>query len=280
MSQGTTAIAILYYPAKTGAAALAHRFAAEIPRIVHVQACALSLADTGPAALHGVSLALVIGGDGSILSAARLCAPLGLPLLPIQMGRLGALAELETHEVEALVPYLHGDCYRDERLMLTATIDYREVLALNEVVVARGLSAGPLRVVVTLGERPYATVWADALIVATPTGSTAYTYSAGGPVVHPEVACLSLTAVAPQAGRPHLLLVPPDERITLAVETEAPTWMFLADGQVQAQPVAGTRVCVQRAAYRTVFLRRGDRYRLQRRLRALLVGNPRPGAAG
>jgi len=75
------------------------------------------------------------------------------------------------------------------------------------------------------------------------------------------------------------VLVPPDERITLAVETEAPAWVFLADGQVQAQPVSGTRVRVQRAAYRTVFLRRGDRYRMQRRLRALLIGNPRPGAA-
>ena len=83
MSRGKTTIAVLYYPAKRGAAALADRFAAAIPRIADAQAYALSLEDTVPAALHGATLAIVVGGDGSILGAARLCAPLGIPLLPV-----------------------------------------------------------------------------------------------------------------------------------------------------------------------------------------------------
>ncbi len=283
MDTAATRIAVLYHPAKAGAAETAERIASTIAQLGLGTTGALSLRDIDPAAVRGCSLAIVVGGDGSILGAARLCAPLAIPLLTVQLGRLGLLAEVEAHDIDAALPYyLHGDCWRDARLMLAATLDDGadgldgRVLALNDMVVARGVSSGPIRVDVTLGGERYGTVWADGLIVATPTGSSAYTRSAGGPIVHPAVASLSLTAVAPQSGPPQLLVIPADESVGLRVTTDASNWVLLADGLVHALPVSGTTVTVRRASHEAVFLRRGDRYRLQRRLRELLVGDPRP----
>ncbi len=300
MNAATLAVAVLYYPAKAGAAVLAEHIAAELPRIgaataPTTTARALSLQGLESAALRGYTHAIVVGGDGSILGAARLCAPLGIPVLPVQLGRLGLLAEVEAQDLDTALPhYLRGECWRDARLMLTATLDAPEggqgmetgedggIPALNEVVVARGVSSGPIRVDIAFGGRPYGTVWADALIVATPTGSSAYTRSAGGPIIHPAVASLSLTAVAPQSGPPQILVIPADETVELHVTTDAHDWVLLADGLVHSQLPSGTTVTVRRAPHDAIFLRRGDRYRLQRRLRDLLVGNPRPrlGASG
>ena len=280
MDTTATRVAVLYHPAKAGAAETAGRIAAGIARIGAGMAGVLSLHDLDSAAVRDCSLAVVVGGDGSILGAARLCAPLGIPLLPVQLGRLGLLAEVEAHDIEAVLPhYLRGDCWRDARLMLTAALDGGpdgDIVALNDVVISRGVSSGPIRVDVTLGGERYGTVWADGLIVATPTGSSAYTRSAGGPMVHPAVAALSLTAVAPQSGPPQLLVIPADESVGLRVTTDAPGWVLLADGLVRALPASETAVTVRCAPHEAVFLRRGDRYRLQRRLRELLVGDPRP----
>lgn len=289
MNAAAASVAVLYYPAKAGAAEVAARLAAEIPPITAGVARALSLRDLNPAALRGHELAVIVGGDGSILGAARLCAPLGIPLLPVQLGRLGQLAEVEAHEVATTLPlYLRGECWRDERLMLAAEVERgpddgetevegaAETLALNDIVVARGVSSGPIRVDVTFGDWDYGTVWADGVIVATPTGSSAYTRSAGGPIIHPAAPSLAVTAIAPQSGPPSLLVIAADESVTLRVTTDAPTWVLLADGLVHALPASGARVTVKRAPDDAVFLRRGDRYRLQRRLRELLIGDPRP----
>ncbi len=282
MDPAAVLVAVLYHPAKAGAAETSERIAAGIAQIGAGAAQILSLHDLDPATLRGCALAIVVGGDGSILGAARLCAPLDIPLLPIQLGRLGLLAEIETHDVDVVLPYyLRGDCWRDGRLMLSAALDDgqgEDILALNDVVVARGVSSGPIRIDVTLGGHRYGTVWGDGLIVATPTGSSAYTRSAGGPIIHPAVASLSLTAIAPQSGPPPLLVVPADESVSLRVTTDASSWVLLADGLVHAQPLSGMTVTVARAPHDAVFLRRGDRYRLQRRLRDLLVGDPRPRA--
>ncbi|MDQ2829187.1 MAG: NAD(+)/NADH kinase [Chloroflexota bacterium] len=299
MNAATLAVAVLFYPAKAGAAALAEHVAAALPRIgaatAPTTARAISLQGLESGALRAHTHAIVVGGDGSILGAARLCAPLGIPLLPVQLGQLGLLAEVEAQDIDAALPhYLRGDCWRDARLMLTATLDAPGggqvpeteqdggIPALNEIVAARGVSSGPIRVDIAFDGSRYGTVWADALIVATPTGSSAYTRSAGGPIIHPAVASLSLTAVAPQSGPPQLLVIPADESVELRVTTDAHDWILLADGLVHSQLPSGTTVTVRRAPHDAIFLRRGDRYRLQRRLRDLLVGNPRPrlGASG
>jgi len=163
MNVTATPVTVLYYPGKAGAAALATHLAADIGRTRAGAARVLSLHGGDLTTLRGCALAIVVGGDGSILSAARLCAPLGIPLLPVQLGRLGQLAEVEARDVGDVLPhYPRGDCWRDARLMLTATLDgapHGEVLALNDIVVARGISSGPIRVEVTLGVDRYGTVW-------------------------------------------------------------------------------------------------------------------------
>ncbi len=206
-------------------------------------------------------LTLVLGGDGTILSVARLCAPLGIPILGINFGRVGFLTELDPSEVHDKLPlYLAGDYWVDERSMLQGEIGtsdgYDRYIALNDIVLVRGAEPRVVRIHVGIDGHHYSTTVADGVIVSTATGSTAYNLAAGGPILHPQVRNAVLTPVAPHLAADRSIVLEPKAVITLELQRDSATAVLSADGQINREIVAGTQVVIRTNAYVTTFLRR------------------------
>ena len=150
-------------------------------------------------------LAVVLGGDGFILDAARRAAPTGVPILGINLGRVGYMTELETDELCLLDKYFAGEYRIDERAMLEVTLVSSggnkkfSSFALNDVVIANGSTARIVDLALMEDGQTVDTYRADGLIVATPTGSTAYSLSAGGPIIDPKLACFCVTPICPHS---------------------------------------------------------------------------------
>src|SRR5260370_23580023 len=167
-----------------------------------------SISDHPPA----TDLLLVLGGDGTILSLARLSAPLRVPLLGVNFGRVGFLTELEPQEVDEKLPlYFSGDCWLDERSMLEAEVAaedvYARYIALNDIVLVRGAEPRVIQIHVLIDGHHYNTTVADGVIVSTATGSTAYNLPAGRPILHPQVRSALLPPVAPHLSADRALLL-------------------------------------------------------------------------
>ncbi|MBI4505984.1 MAG: NAD(+)/NADH kinase [Chloroflexi bacterium] len=221
----------------------------------------------------GLSLVVALGGDGTILRVGRVVAVHGVPLLGVNLGRLGFLSELEPGDVDAALPsYLRGDCWVEERTMVRATVrasadgpPTQSYDALNEVLVGRGGLSRIVRLSLSVDGAPYATYRADGLIVATPTGSTAYALAAGGPVLSPYVPALVLIPVAPHLSLARALVVPDQAtvQVSLAADHQA---VLSVDGQVDVPIDDGALVEISASPYRCRFLRRGERADFYRRL--------------
>ncbi len=211
--------------------------------------------------LEGTDIVLVLGGDGSILSAARMCAQASIPLLGINFGRVGFLTELEPTEVEEKLPlYLSGDYWIDERAMLQAEVETDNVqhrfIALNDMVVVRGAVPRVIRVKVWLDGHYYNTTIADGIIVSTATGSTAYNLAAGGPILHPQVRSSVLTPVAPHLATDRSLILEPNAVTTLELQPGSDGAILSADGQSNLTLNTGAQVTIRGSQYLTRFLRR------------------------
>ena len=213
--------------------------------------------------IKGCDLALVLGGDGTILHAARLCAFANLPIVAVNFGRVGFLTELEPAEVlEKLPHYLKQDSsvWVDKRIMLEATLDQNgtqeKFLALNDVVIARGMWPRMVQISIWVDDYYYNTTHADGIIVSTSTGSTAYNMSVGGPLLHPQVQSIMLTPVAPHLASDRALILPPDARIKLQIFTGSQDGVFSADGQMNREIKHGATIHVQKSQWVTRFLRR------------------------
>jgi NAD+ kinase len=206
-------------------------------------------------------LALVLGGDGTILSVARLCAPLGIPILGINFGRVGFLTELEPDEAREKLPlYLAGDCWLDERAMLQGELHtssgFDRYIALNDIVMVRGAEPRVVRIHVGINGHHYNTTVADGIIVSTATGSTAYNLAAGGPILHPQVRNAVMTPIATHLAADRSLVLEPDAVITLTLDPDSPPAVLSADGQINRNIDAGTEVVIRSNAHVTRFLRR------------------------
>lgn len=224
-----------------------------------------SLAATNELEMDGriasTDVVLVLGGDGTILSVARICAPLSVPLLGINFGRVGFLTELEPDEVdEKLHFYLEGDYWVDERSMLHAHVEIEgkrhHLLALNDVVLVRGAEPRVIRVNIWVDGHHYGTTVADGVIVSTATGSTAYNLSAGGPILHPQVRSAVLTPIVPHLASDRSLVLEPDAMIVLEVVPGSGGAVLSADGQINHQLADGTQVSIATNRHVTRFLRR------------------------
>ncbi len=204
-------------------------------------------------------LVIAFGGDGTILRAARLAARAGVPILGVNLGGFGFLAETSTEDLPAALPDLVAGRYElDERMMLQAEaphVDEHALLALNDVVVTKSGVARVLRLRVLVNGEHLASYPADGVIVATPTGSTAYSLSAGGPILHPKVDALVITPICPHTFNARSVVV--DRNDTVDVELTVPSGdaTVTVDGRMGFPLGDAWRVRVRRARQTTRFVR-------------------------
>jgi NAD+ kinase len=184
---------------------------------------------------RGLDLVLSVGGDGTLLRAAQLANEADAPLLGIKVGRLGFLTEVEPEEAtELLDEILGGEIHLEERMAIVARASdapWREPeWALNEVIIEKRARHRLIRLAAHVGGEYVTTFSADGVIVATPTGSTAYSFSARGPIVSPNVPCMLLTPVSPHMVFDRSIVLAVDEGVTLEVLGEEPG-LLSADGR-------------------------------------------------
>lgn len=186
----------------------------------------------------GTDLVIVAGGDGSLLAAARLAGPAGVPILGVNFGGLGFLSELQPEELFAgLDGVLRGRYAIEERALLRIHLERRgrtvaEHALLNDAVVTKTALARMLVIEVGVDDEPVATYTSDGLIVATPTGSTAYNLSAGGPILDPRVDAFVIAPICPHAMSYRPLVVPGSVTIEIVLVSPAEDAYLTLDGQV------------------------------------------------
>jgi len=211
-------------------------------------------------------LAIIVGGDGTLLSCARLMAERGVPLVGVNLGRLGFLTDVPAEELEASIEsILAGEFAAEQRTLLVGSVrrgseTLFSALAMNDVVVSRGAMGSMIEFAVTVDGEFIYTLRADGLIVATPTGSTAYALSAGGPILHPALSAIALVPISPHtlSNRPVAIRSSSRVEITLVRGLDA-----RANFDVQAfwQLEAGDVVSVSAASRPATLLHpRGYRY--------------------
>jgi NAD+ kinase len=200
-------------------------------------------------AIDGISTAIVLGGDGTILRAAELVRGHDIPIIGVNLGNVGFLAEIAQPSVLEIVEAVKkGDIHREPRLVLQyEVIRGGNVVdkgwALNEVAIERS-STQMLELFVQIDGRPLSKWGCDGVICATPTGSTAYAFSAGGPVVWPEVSALVLLPLAAHALFSRPMVVSPDCEVVIDVSSSSA--QISSDGLRQTELVAGDRVVLTR----------------------------------
>jgi NAD+ kinase len=204
-------------------------------------------------------LAVVIGGDGTMLGFARDMARHGIPLVGINQGRLGFITDIPIERWrESLAPVLAGDYEVEPRAMLEGAVwrDGESIfsgLALNDVVVSRGATSGMVELKIEVGEQFVANMRADGLIVASPTGSTAYALSAGGPILHPSIAGWLMVPIAPHtlSNRPIVLPDLGEVRMEIVAGRDASVNF---DMQSLASLLHGDTITVRRSQHQVRFL--------------------------
>jgi NAD+ kinase len=259
-------VGIIYHPKIVNAASLAEDLS-QISSRMGVTAWLLSLdtlreAGSVPKS-ENTDLVLAIGGDGTILRVARAMTPEEIPIVGVNLGRLGFMAEFTAEEVIAQFPaILNGEGWLDRRMMLQAEVFPKssddgpiEVAhALNDAVVVRGDVPRVLSVETAIDGQFFTTYKCDGVIVATATGSTAYSLAVGGPLLYSQAEEILLEPIAPHFSLNYSLLLPPTAVITMEVHSEYQA-MLSIDGQLNFQLSDGDKVLVKRSPYRTFFLR-------------------------
>jgi NAD+ kinase len=196
-------------------------------------------------------LVLSFGGDGTLLRTAHLTGPNDTPLLGVNIGRLGFLADIEVDQLfDALEAIVAGNYEVEERMVLEARSNgpsFDTQWALNEFVVNRSGDAGLINVEVAVDGTPLNTYWADGLILGTPTGSTAYSLSTGGPIIAPGVDAMILTPIAPHTLTVRPIVLPADSTLTCHVLGDDQPYVFSADGRSTAFDGADLTFTVERA---------------------------------
>lgn len=208
-------------------------------------------------------LVLSLGGDGTLLSAARLVGESGTPLVGMNHGRLGFLADLSDRDgLEALAKLVAGDGYQEPRTVLAASVVRgRRVVhrerCLNEFFLRGRRDLSMIEIEVATKEGYLSDYWADGLLVATPTGSTAYSLAVGGPIVRQDVPCIILTPVAPHSLNVRPLVLPDREELSIRPRTDEGA-RLLVDGRPGFDLEPGDEVRIVRSPKPVILLRPHD----------------------
>jgi NAD+ kinase len=206
-------------------------------------------------------LVVVVGGDGTLLSAARVLSPAGVPILGVHQGRLGFMVDVRPEDMrEALSAVLAGEHRMEQRLLLSATVHrggtpIGPFLAINDVVIRNQAAIRMLEFETWLDEEFISQHRADGFIVSSPTGSTAYALSGGGPVLHPGLEAISLVPICPHTLSDRPIVVGADQTVGIILRGgEGTQATFTCDGQTSEVLQPGDRVEVRRAAARMTLV--------------------------
>ena len=221
--------------------------------------------------LSDCDLVVTLGGDGTILRAARHAWPARVPILGVNLGELGFLAELSADEAVAKLPaYLEGQGWLEARSVLRVEIagsrlspdgqvvdgvhNVKPLIALNDVVISRGALSRVVRVRATIDGARFTTYFGDGVVAATPTGSTAYSLAAGGPILHPESSDILLTPIVPYLTFSYPLVIPGSSAIEFEAYS-AVDMLLTIDGQIDMKLIEGQLIRVSVDEHPSIFLR-------------------------
>jgi NAD+ kinase len=213
-----------------------------------------------PGVLNDTDLMVAMGGDGTVLRAARLCFPLDIPVLAVALGHLSFMAEVQPDEVEQAIELVdQGGGWYDERALIRASL-YRQDIriadftALNEIVLSRSEISRIVNVQVSVDGSPLTTYHADGVLVSTATGSTAYALAAGGPIVDPRSRALLLVGIAPHLSRVPSMVLHEDAVVTLQLRSRHHANLAI-DGRENLSLQEGDEVVVRRSPRVCTFVR-------------------------
>lgn len=204
--------------------------------------------------LRQCDVAVALGGDGTIIHCAKRAAAFDVPVLGINSGRLGFTAGLEVGELEALSRLINGEYTLERRMLLDVTVGNRTFHALNEAVVSRGALSRMVEVEVTNHSESVSCYKADGVIVSTPTGSTAYSLAAGGPVVDTSLHCLLLTPICPHSLYTRPYVFDSDAQLTLTPLSDTSVFLTV-DGEEAIAIQVGESVRVARSKTEASLIR-------------------------
>jgi NAD+ kinase len=240
----------------------------EILRLAEAAGIGVAFADDAPglASTRGATpddaeLVITIGGDGTLLRGCRLAVPLDVPIIGINTGRLGFLTEIETtpEGMARMGRVLRGEFTVEQRLALQASVNGAgSHFALNDVVVRRGAEARMAPFGLSLDGELIAHIASDGIVVATPTGSTAYFLSAGGPIIAPTVDAFGVAALLPHTLFARPMIVPTSSTIQISCDSEIVHANLETDGTFVSDLSSGDLVTVVRAPRAVKFARTGD----------------------
>ncbi len=223
-------------------------------------------------------LLIAVGGDGTMLRAGHLCAPYGVPILGVNLGRLGFLIQVQQNEWHDMLERLFkGEAWIENRMMLRVEhIRAGEVIgawqALNEAVVGRGQYLRPVKLAASADGHLLTTYIADGLIASTATGSTAYALAAGGPILPPELRNILIVPIAPHLSVDRAVVLAEGSSISIDVKSE--NAVLSVDGAIPTGLAEDDRVDIRAAEYTAQFVRFGDAGYFYRNLTAHMNQNP------
>ena len=248
-------IGILYHPLREKARDLAEKLEEFLSsRGVSSWRCSTRDEDEAKPQVAGTELILSIGGDGTILHSARIITPLSVPILGINLGRLGFITDIDGNEVLSNLPdLLEGKGWIEERVMLEALVADKSFHALNDVVL-RSVAVRLVNIEAEIDGTALTTYRADGIIVATATGSTSYSLASGGPILHPQSKEIVLQPISCHLGLSHALVLPPQSIVDLKV-AHGEKVILSIDGQVELPLADGQNIRVKLSSHIARFLR-------------------------
>lgn len=220
-----------------------------------------------------LDLLIVLGGDGTLLSVAReMSSKNSIPIFGVNIGNLGFLSSVEIKDIDKAIEKIKNNYYDiDERMLLSCDFDQMNQCALNDIVLARGTLSRMVKFKIMVDDKLYTSFKGDGLIVATPTGSTAYSFSAGGPIIYPNLDVITLTPICPHTREMQTMVVSGDSKIEIIPEEGEEIYLTI-DGQKAKKIKPKSKINIARSNKKTKVLLFKD-YDYFKVLRAKLLNN-------
>ncbi len=213
---------------------------------------------------YSCDLIIVLGGDGTILRAASSAAKAGTPIIGINLGRLGYIAELETENIPNISEILSGELYTEERTMIETSVERNGekildgAIALNDAAIVRASGLGVVEIDLSLGGKAVYKYRGDGLIASTATGSSAYSMSAGGPVMDTVLDCISITPICAHSLRCRPIVFSGDSVFEIVSKADPDHAKLSLDGEETLSLADGDKVIIKKSEYVTRLVRVGE----------------------